>query len=69
MENHWLLLIIKKNLFYFEGDILDMMTNYKFNAKSIEHPKVKKLLWAFLEQMRYDVKHAGNGSNKFGKTM
>ena len=48
--------------FDFEGDILDMTTNYEFNASSIEQPKVKELLLVFLDQMRSDFEHGGNKS-------
>ena len=35
-----------------------MITNYKFNAMTIEQPKVKELVLDYLDKMRYVVKHA-----------
>ena len=34
-----------------ESVILDLLTNYKFNAMSIEHPKNKKLQLEFLDKL------------------
>ena len=41
-----------------------MMTNYKINAMSIKHATNKKLLLAFLDEMRFDIKHTGNQSTR-----
>ena len=49
-----------------------MMTDYKFNARTNEQPKDKKLVLDFLEELRFDVEHAGNKSNRgklFGKLL
>ena len=36
------------------------MSNFKFEAMSIKGAKVRKLLIDFLDEMRSDVKNAGN---------
>ena len=53
---------------YLEGDILDLLTNYKINAVSIEQLKDKKLLLDFLDETRFDIKHLGNKSTR-GKNL
>ena len=47
-----------------ERDILDIMTNDKFDAMSVEQLKTKKHVLNFLDEMRFNVKHSGNKSSK-----
>ena len=44
-----------------KGDILDMITNSKSDAVSLEHPR--GLMLDFLDEMEFDVKHTGNKSS------
>ena len=46
------------------GNFLNKMTCYNFNAMSLEHPRDKKLLLDFLDEMRFDGQHAGNISKR-----
>ena len=59
-----LILTDSNKKFDLESDIFDMMTNFKFNAMSIEHPKDKKLLLDFPDEMRFDIKHTGIESTR-----
>ena len=42
-------------MFDLEGDISVLMTEYEFDALSIEQSKVKKILLEFLDDMRFDL--------------
>ena len=41
-----------------------MMTIWKFNPLSIEHPKDKTLLLYFLDELRFDDENTGSKSNR-----
>ena len=49
--------------FKLEGDLLKVITNYKFN---IDHssPQDKKLIYEFAKEMNYDIKSTGRPSTR-----
>ena len=47
--------------FKLEGDILKLITNYKFNANH-SSPQDKKLIYEFVKEMNYDTKSPGRPS-------
>ena len=47
--------------FRLEGDLLKVITNYKFNADH-SSPQDKKLIYEFAKEMRYDTKSTGRPS-------
>ena len=47
--------------FTLEGDLLKLITNYKFNADH-SSPQDKKLIYEFPQQMNYDTKNTGRPS-------
>ena len=49
--------------FKLEGDLLKVITNYKFN---IDHssPQDKKLIYEFAKEMKYDIKSTGRPSTR-----
>ena len=50
-------------IFKLEGDLLKVITNYKFN---IDHssPQDKKLIYEFAKEMNYDIKSTGRPSTR-----
>ena len=44
------------------------MTNFEFNALSIEQWKHETLLLNFLDELRFDIKHTGNKGTR-GKSL
>ena len=44
--------------FRLEGDLLKVMTNYKFNADR-SSPQDNKLIYEFAKEMNYDTKSTG----------
>ena len=49
--------------FRLEGDLLKVITNYKFNADH-SSPQVKKLIYEFAKEMNYDTKSTGRPSTR-----
>ena len=49
--------------FRLEGDLLKVITNYKFNADH-SSPQDKKLIYEFAKEMNYDTKSAGRPSTR-----
>ena len=49
--------------FRLEGDLLKVVTNYKFNADH-SSPQDKKLIYEFAKEMNYDTKSTGRPSTK-----
>ena len=49
--------------FRLEGDLLKLMTNYKFNADH-SSPQDKKLFYEFAKEMNYDTKSTGRPSTR-----
>ena len=49
--------------FRLEGDLLKLITNYKFNADH-SSPQDKKLIYEFAKEMNYDTKSTGRPSNR-----
>ena len=49
--------------FRLEGDLLKLMTNYKFNADH-SSPQDKKLIYEFAKEMNYDTKSTGRPSTR-----
>ena len=49
--------------FRLEGDLLKVMTNYKFNA-DYSSPQDKKLIYEFAKEMNYDTKSTGRPSTR-----
>ena len=49
--------------FRLEGDLLKLITNYKFNADH-SGPQVKKLIFEFAKEMNYDTKSTGRLSTR-----
>ena len=47
--------------FKLEGDLLKLITNYKFNA-NLSSPQDKKLIYEFAKEMNYDTKSIGRPS-------
>ena len=47
-----------KKTFRLEGDLLKVMTNYKFNVDHSNHQD-RKIIYEFAKEMKYDVKSAG----------
>ena len=47
--------------FRLEGDLLKLITNYKFNADH-SSPQDKKLIYEFAKEMNYDTKSTGRPS-------
>ena len=47
--------------FRLEGDLLKVITNYKFNVDH-SNPQVKKLIYQFAKEMKYDIKSTGRPS-------
>ena len=50
-----------KKTFILDGDLLKVVTNYKFNADH-SSPQDKKLIYEFAEEMNYDTKSTGRPS-------
>ena len=50
-----------KKSFKLEGDLLKLITNYKFNADH-SSPQDKKLIYEFAKEMNYDIKSIGRPS-------
>ena len=46
-----------------EGDLLKVLTNYKFNADH-SSPQDKKLIYEFAKEMKYDTKSTGRPSTR-----
>ena len=46
-----------------EGDLLKLITNYKFNA-DLSSPQDKKLIYEFAKEMNYDTKSTGRPSTR-----
>ena len=51
----------RKKTFKLEGDLLKVITNYKFNADH-SSPQDKKLIYEFAKEMNYDTKSTGRPS-------
>ena len=49
--------------FRLEGDLLKVITNYKFNADH-SSPQDKKLIYEFAKEMKYDTKSTGRPSTR-----
>ena len=49
--------------FRLEGDLLKVITNYKFNVDH-SNPQDKKLIYQFAKEMNYDVKSTGRPSTR-----
>ena len=49
--------------FRLEGDLLKLITNYKFNADH-SSPQDKKLIYEFAKEMNYDTKSTGRPSTR-----
>ena len=49
--------------FRLEGDLLKVITNYKFNAYH-SSPQDKKLIYEFAKEMKYDTKSTGRPSTR-----
>ena len=49
--------------FRLEGDLLKVITNYKFNADH-SSPQDKKLIYEFAKEMNYDTKSTGRPSTR-----
>ena len=49
--------------FRLEGDLLKVMTNYKFNADH-SSPEDKKLIYEFAKEMNYDTKSTGRPNTR-----
>ena len=49
--------------FRLEGDLLKVLTNYKFNVDH-SNPQDKKLIYQFAKEMKYDVKSTGRPSTR-----
>ena len=49
--------------FILEGDLLKLITNYKFNADH-SSPQDKKLIYEFAKEMNYDTKSSGRPSTR-----
>ena len=49
--------------FRLEGDLLNLITNYKFNADH-SSPQDKKLIYEFAKEMNYDTKSTGRPSTR-----
>ena len=49
--------------FRLEGDLLKLITNYKFNA-DLYSPQDKKLIYEFAKEMNYDTKSTGRPSTR-----
>ena len=47
--------------FRLEGDLLKVITNYKFNVDH-SNPQDKKLIYQFAKEMKYDIKNTGRPS-------
>ena len=47
--------------FRLEGDLLKVITNYKFNVDQ-SNPQDKKLIYQFAKEMKYDIKSTGRPS-------
>ena len=52
-----------KKTFEIEGDLLKVITNYKFNADH-SSPQEKKLIYEFAKEMNYDTKSTGRPSTR-----
>ena len=52
-----------KKTFKLEGDLLKVITNYKFNADH-SSPQDKKLIYEFAKEMNYDTKSTGRPSTR-----
>ena len=52
-----------KKTFELEGDLLKVITNYKFNADH-SSPQDKKLIYEFAKEMDYDTKSTGRPSTR-----
>ena len=50
-----------KKTFRLEGDLLKVITNYKFNV-DLSSPQDKKLIYEFAKEMNYDTKSTGRPS-------
>ena len=49
--------------FRLEGDLLKLITNYKFNA-NYSTPQDKKIIYDFVKEMNYDIKSTGRPSTR-----
>ena len=49
--------------FRLEGDLLEVITNYKFNADH-SSPQDKKVIYEFAKEMNYDTKSTGRPSTR-----
>ena len=54
--------------FRLEGDLLKLITNYKFNADH-SSPQDKKLIYEFAKEMKYDTKSTGRPSTRHTSVM
>ena len=54
--------------FRLEGDLLKVITNYKFNADH-SSPQDKKLIYEFAKEMNYDTKSTGPPSTRHTSTI
>ena len=52
-----------KKTFKLEGDLLKVITNYKFNTDH-SSPQDKKLIYEFAKEMNYDTKSTGRPSTR-----
>ena len=54
--------------FRLEGDLLKLITIYKFNADH-SSPQDKKLIYEFAKEMNYDTKSTGRPSSRHNSTI